>query len=344
MEKYVIWYVLSLKENIKKRGSWLAVLGMVFLVWVVSEISIPSYKNMQAGIWCGSSQSAYQIKEELLEAESEFEFVEYQSKEELYQDVTAGKIDCGFAFAEDFDEKMNTGEQKDLILYLSTPFTSKGEVLKETVYAAFFKIYSEHVLGDAETDIFGEHDEKRMEQLLEINQDYLQGNEVFQVHMEEIENAKMDVVEEKQVNEIAGLIGLFVFLTMFLAYGRTQLRDSDNVELALGKMERWCYRYVKMLASACIPSVAGMILIVSRTRGLGFCEESVRLVGFVLLCGLWINIVGSALGRAEHLPMWILAFVMVHLIVCPVFFDFSKYVPVIAKIRYLLPLGWYLMW
>lgn len=344
MEKYIIWYMLSLKENVKKKGSWLAVSGMVFLVWIVAGISIPSYKNMQVGIWCGSSETANLIKEGLATEKAVFEFVEYQSQNELHLDVTSGKMDCGFIFAEDFEEKINEGNSKDLILYLATPFTSKGEVLKETVYSVFFKVYSENILYETEIEIYGEHDEKRMQQLLEQNRKYLSGNEVFQIQIEEMQNKVQKVPKEKQGDAISGLIGLFLFLTMFMAYGRTQLKEIDKVEFALGKIERWCYRYVKMLASAFIPSVVGILWIVNRADSQGLCFEFVRLIVFILLSAVWINIVGRALGRAEHLPMWILSLVLIHLIICPVFFDFSQYVPAITWIRYLLPLSWYQMW
>ena len=344
MEKCIIWFFLSLKENIKKRDSWLAVLGMLFLVWIVSGISIPSYKNMQVGIWCGSSQTANQIKEELVAEKNAFEFVEYRNKDELYGDVTSGKIDCGFIFEEDFDEKINERNSKNLILYLSTPYTSKGEVLKETVYSVLFKLYSENILSSAEIEIYGEHDENRMEQLLERNQKYQEGNEVFQIQIKEVQHEVREVSQQKTADMISGLIGLFVFLTMFLAYGKTQLGENDNVELALGKMERWCYRYIKMLAAAFIPAAAGIILLVNRSQSQGFCMESAGLALFILLSAVWINIFGRTLGRAEHLPTWILSLTLIHLIICPGFFDCSQYVPAITGIRYLLPLSWYQMW
>lgn len=261
----------------------------------------------------------------------------------MYLDVTSGKIDCGFIFADDFDEKMNEKNSRDLILYLATPFTSKGEVLKETVYAVLFQVYSENILSNAEKEIFDEHNEERMEQILEINKSYLEGNDVFQIQIEEVQEAP-ETFQEEPADRIQGLVGLFIFLTMFLTYGHTQLKESDNVELALGGKERWCYRYVKMLAAAFLPSVVGILLLINRTQSCGIYGEFGRVVLFVLLSAVWINIVGGALGRAEHLPTWILSFVIVHLIVCPVFYDFSQYVPAIAWIRYLLPLGWFQMW
>lgn len=344
MEKCIIWYVLSLKENIIKRGSWLAVFGMLFLVWIADGIQIPDYENMKIGICDGGSETAKQITAELLREKGAFDFLEYQNKEKLKLDVKSGRLDCGFIFTEDFEEKIKEINSKDMILYYATPFSSKGEVAKEKVYTAFFKIYSEQLLTNSEAEIFGGHEEERMRKLLQKNQTYQESNAVFQIQIEEVQGETFDNDKEKQWDAISGLIGLFIFLTMFLAYGRTQQKVNDKVEAALNRPQRWCYRYIKMLAAAFLPTVIGSTVILNRPKSRGFCMEILCLTLFILLGALWISIFGSILRKAENLTIWILVLLLMHLFICPLFFDLSEYVPAVAWIRYLLPLSWYQMW
>lgn len=342
MEKYLIWYLLSLKDHLKKRGSYLAVFGMIFLVWLVSGISIPSYKNMQIGISCGDSLIAKQIKEELISQENAFSFVEYEEQDELTEDVTNGKIDCGFVFSENFDEMFEKQTTKDAILYITTPFSTKAEVLKEKVYVAIFKLHSEQILLDAETKIFKYQDEERTKQLLEKNRLYLQGNDIFQMEIDTVNSQKSNEKTNVSSNVVSGLVGLSIFLMMFLSYGMTQRKEGDNVELALIKKEQFYYRFIKMTAVAFLPSFCGFILIVNTPQSRGFFIELFLLIVFVLLSSLWISVVGKCLGRAEYLSRWILSLLLLHMIVCPIFFDCAKYVPAIAWIRWVVPLGIYL--
>ena len=342
MEKIMIWFLLSLKEYLKKRGTWLSMIGSLFLLWIVMGISVPDYKNMKVGFCMTDSLYADSIKEELVNNENSFLFIEYQNEELLQKDIINGIIDCGFVFLENFDEKVENRETKNSIRYISTSFSDKGEVVKEKVYAAFFKIYSENILERLEYEIFGNHKEERLEQIIDKKRIYQEGTEVFQMKITEVNAEPGREKEEISNNSLRGLIGLVIFLTMFVSYGSTQLKEGDNVEAALSKKEQFFYRYVKMIAASFLISLVGFLLLLGQAKDKNILQEVIFLVCYILLCAAWVSFVGRGLGRMEYLPLWITALIVVHLIICPVFFDFSIYVPGIKWIRYVLPLTWYL--
>ena len=342
MEKYMIWYILSVKEHIKKRSSWLIVIGMFFFIWIITSISVPNYRNMYVGILCGESEAAGQIKEDL-QREEAFIFIEYEDSKLLYEDVQSGRIECGFIFSEDMDEKMKNGQLRDTIQYIASIFSTKGEVLKERVYAAFFRLYSEEILEDLEPEIFGNHSEKRMQKIIERKRMYEKSDEIFRMYITEVDGETDKFQADEPINSYRGLIGLFLFLVMFLAYGKTRLKEGDSVELALGVNERYCYRYIRMLAAITLPGMASLFLLLRNVQSQGFFAESAELLIYILLCGLWISIIGNGLRKMEHMPMWMIGIVILHLLVCPVIMDFSRYIPALRVLRYLLPLGIYQM-
>ena len=67
--------------------------------------------------------------------------MKYRNLESIKKDVTAGKVECGFAFSEDFDEKFEEGGIRRSVTFWCTPMSAKGELIKENFYIAFFRIF-----------------------------------------------------------------------------------------------------------------------------------------------------------------------------------------------------------
>ncbi|MBR2046866.1 MAG: ABC transporter permease [Agathobacter sp.] len=343
MERGLIWYILSLKNYLLKRSTYLTVAGMLLLVLVISGISIPSAQNMKAGIVCNESNMAEQILERLPGSREDFEFIEYDDEEDLIEDVISGTVDCGFVFSEDFDEMCEEQDIEEGISYYATSFSTKGEVLKETVCATYLECYSQYILADVEEDIFGDQDPERMEKIMTNYQLYLEGNEVFQMEIDQVEVDEKEESNTSVVNPVAGLIGLTIFLIMFFAYGESNRKSNDNVGLALTKKEQIVYRFVKMLAAAMVPAVVGLLLIFILGEPKGVFIELGHMIIFLIISAIWLSLVGKWLSKSEDLSIWLLGMILIHLLVCPIFFDFAAYVPAIAWIRYVLPLGIYFM-
>lgn len=344
MEKYLIWYRLWLKAYVRKPSCWLQILGMVLLLLVISSVSFPDSGNAAVGICYEGDGYAKQMAEELTEGDSIFTFRVYGGEEELYRDVTAGKTECGFLFAADFEDKIKSGSLKESVTYICTPLTAKGEVAKETVYAALLRIYSDEILRNGEREWYGDADAGRTAALLEWNRFYQEGNQVFRLETEAVDTGAGNTVQkmEAQVYPLQGMLGLFIFLLMFLAYGRKFGAGRCMVEKALDRTGRRVFGYMGCLAAGTLPALAGfgMILLVKGTEGM--IEELLLLLLFLAGSGGWILAVGSLMHRSTSFLSGVVVLTAANLLICPVFVDGSLYVPALKYVSCLFPLGIYL--
>lgn len=343
MERILIWFVLSLKNYLVKRSTYLTATGMLLLVLIITTISVPSAENMSAGLVCNGSVAAEHISNQLIEKKKDFTFIKYDKEEDLINAVISGKIDCGFVFSKDFDEMCEERDTEEGISYYATTISTKGEVLKETVVSAYLEYYSRYILLDLEEEIFQNKDSKRMEKIMDNYQLYLEGNDVFQMNIEQVKLEDELKAEQDSMNPVKGLVGLTIFLIMFFAYGEAQRKDDDKVELALPLGQQIGYRFIKMLAAAVVPATVGFLLILICGHPESVFSELGSLVIFLLLNAIWISLGGKWFRKVEDLSIFLLAMIVLHLLVCPIFFDFAEYIPAIGWIRFALPLGIYFM-
>ena len=139
MAQYKIWYALQLKAWLKRKTSWLQVLGMILLVLLTARIHLPDADNTRVGICGTADEYADNVLESLRYRDSIFEFIEYSDEETMRRDMVSGRIECGFLFPEDFQERIWEDRLKNSVTYICTPFSAKGLVAQETFYAAFLK-------------------------------------------------------------------------------------------------------------------------------------------------------------------------------------------------------------
>ena len=140
--------------------------ALILLMLVVQGIHMPSGKTMIIGLYCEQDGSMERtLCEDLENSHSRFAFVNYQDKEQMYKEVQSGKLECGFLMQSDFTERVRQDNWKKCVTYIANPFTTKGEVAKETFFAAFFKEYSGKLLAQSEKEIFTTQDQKRLEKM-----------------------------------------------------------------------------------------------------------------------------------------------------------------------------------
>lgn len=343
MERGLIWYILSVKNYLVKRSTYLTAAGMLLLVLVVAGISIPSAQNMRTGVDCNDSEIANQMLDCLKERREDFDFIIYEDEDELIKAVIGGDVDCGFVFSEDFDEMCEAGNTEEGISYYATSFSTKGEVLKESLCAAYLERYSPYLLRELEEDIFQQQDAERMENIISSYQLYLEGNDIFQMKVQYVESDVEETNETRKTDYVTGIVGLTIFLIMFFAYGESQRKGCDCVEIALPHRQQAMYRFIKMIAASLVPSMVGYLLICILGQSDGLVIELGQMVLYLVMSALWLTLLGKWLSKSEDLSTWMLGLILLHVLVCPMFFDFAEYVPAIGWLRFLLPLGIYMV-
>ena len=174
-----VYYKLQLKLWLKHRICWLQILFLVLLLLVIGGIHIPDTKNSSIGLAGVTSGITQTIADRLMQKRDVYQFTTYEGTEELEQAVEAGGLECGFVFAEDFEEQYEKGSFEDSITYVYTPFTTKGMAVRETVYGTVLELYGEKLLQQNQETIVGQSSEEASTMLAERYEYYLNSDAIF---------------------------------------------------------------------------------------------------------------------------------------------------------------------
>ena len=335
------WYFLQLKARLKRGTSLLLLASMFFVVWFAGQISMPQSDNVTVGIVETDGTHGKEVLEHLTQRESLFSFVMYDSKEALQEDVIAGKLECGFYFSNNFEKKFEHEKLKNSVSYLCTPLTTKGEVARETFYAALFEVYGAQMLSARTEQLFGDDANAARDVLLANYEKYLKGNEVFQVNVEQTE-AVETTEKEKQVFPLHGLVALFLFLIIYVEYGRRFDAGSGKPYLALPAPLGEGFQMMGLLAAGTVPAVAGLVLLLCSGESRGLLREISAMILLLAACIVWIWIVGKWIQNLTSFTSHMFLLVLINLVFCPVLVDIAAFIPALKFVRYLCPVGIYL--
>jgi|GEM_PF-5792940 len=346
MEKCITWYKLLVKLHLKRKSSWIQIGVFLLLYVVIINVHIPNGNNIEVGVYLQESEYGERILKELIERRTVFHFQTYSSVEAIHEAVVSGRVEGGILFHNDFDKKIENQNLKSSITYVATPFASKGWLVQETVYSALFRIYSEEILKQGEWETYKDSKEERRTDLLERNQFYLGGEEVFQVNIKEVEvSSGLSDGQNKQYRAllpIHGLVGIFIFLTMFLAYGRKFEPKGATIENSLTIGDRRLFTYLHGIAAGTLPAITGLLILLSHQGLKGIIKETFLIIFLLVIGELWIIIVGGILNNETSFVSTISGMIAAQIIICPVFINLAGYIPALAAVRLLFPLGMYL--
>lgn len=342
MGRYLVWYKLQLKAWLKQRSCVIQLIGMAVLVWLLSNISFPQTECNFIGVCNVQGKAAEAVFCDLKTKDSVFEFCEYTNSEDLKKDLLAGKVKAGFVFCEDFQCRWDKGVLNKTVQYITTPYGSRGLIAKETFFTSVFKVYSEEILLQGQKELYTQESLERTEYLLEKNQEYLQGEELFQMQIEVLPREKKVVKDLTKLFPIQGIIGILIFVIIWMEQGRKKFTKKKSLELVLNSPEKFLYEYVHCVAVGTPAAVEGLFLVVSNTESRGILKELSGMFGLLFLCSLWVMIVAKTLKKATTFASWTMVLVLIQLVIYPIFTDISKYILAIKYVRYVFPINIYM--
>lgn len=342
-KQYRRWGKVIAVGQLKKPSFYLLLAGILFLLYLTGHIIIPSAENIRVGIYTENSVYGERIKEELLGQRDGLEFVEVSGEEELAQEVYRGTCDCGFLFDETLDDALKSQDLSRSIAYFCSTSTTKGLVAKESVYAALFRCFSEEILKKEADMLFEEakddSDGKLVGTVLEYNRNYLSSDEVFRVEFSR--GREEESSEGRDAADIQyGVLGLCIFAAALL-YGRYRFSlEYGSIGKKLQKKER----ILLLAARIFIPVLLAGILLQAIT-GLLEGGQSPKgffaMIFFCLLSTVWTLLFSALFRREQKYLCSICAVLLMNLVLCPVFFDLSVYIPAVSVIQKILPLYYY---
>lgn len=336
------WYQLQLKAWLKRGTSLLLLAAMLLVVWLAGQISIPQSDNVTVGVVSTEGAHGKEVLEYLKERDSIFSFVEYDSRETLLEDLVAGKLECGFYFSQNFEKKFEHEKLKNSVSYVCTPLTTKGEVARETFYAALFEVYGRQMLSARAEQLFGENASAAESTLLENNEKYLAGSEVFQVNVEQTKAVETVRNTAQKVFPIHGLVAVFLFFIMFVEYGRRFDAGEGKPYLALPAPMGGGFQIMGLLAAGTVPAVLGTVMVCSSGESRGVLIEVTAMCLLLVICALWIAFAGKWIRSMTGFTSQMFLLLLINLVFCPVFVDISAYIPAFEIVRCFFPTGLYL--
>ena len=244
------------------------------------------------------------------------------SEDEAIRNIETAYADTAFLFADDLDEKTSQMKPQKTITVVSSSYSSKTEVAKETVYAAFYHVYTRVLMRKAADTYFPDRmdasgspvsTDEIYDYMLRQSGYYAENGNLFEMKYRSIRTSDSTSGDPNEKSSsglftLHGIYALLLFMVMILAgapssdAGRT---GSGALEKSLRAGIRYRFRYINILASAAIPAVVFFILfLISEplwahglpnqsggilfSRGSSAVSISAILVSILAELGLWI--------------------------------------------------------
>ena len=251
MEKGLIRYGLFLKQQLKKVTFWMEMLLLILLLWVVQKSVVPDQANRTVVLYCREDAEAQKLVKALMAQDSYFRFCKVTSREDAEKMVQEGSAECGFLCSDDFTDKLQNGETDELITYVSSVFTTKGEVAKEMVFAAFFPLYSEEIIKHTQESATDR------EAVQKQNQAYLSSNQIFRVKFVDAQNAAQILPKsgEHTIDPVRVTAAFSMFIIFILLWGEELAEGNRGILAALPVQEKRTFRWLRLCAGASLPAV-----------------------------------------------------------------------------------------
>ncbi|MBP5761672.1 MAG: hypothetical protein J6W48_01730 [Lachnospiraceae bacterium] len=346
MVKYLIRLFLMLKARLKSPFTYVWILLMWLLLTLVNESLIPSGQPSEVLILNEAGEYGSRIMNILENREdsvSAYVYTETDDEGYLRDMVRKGRVECGFIFPEDMEERVREGDTRDMVTMVTSNFSLKSAAVRETVFAAMFRIIYADMVENAEEDIF--EDPSAVKDYIRDKYEYLvASDEVFGLVYEtvDIPEGESNEMFADRSDPIRGTAAVLLFILSLYSAG-SFFGESGRFYRALKRNERALSMFLYELSSVAVPAVSAFILIRYFDAGsVSFFRDLYCFVLLLLFCCIWSVVFIRLFRRIETYLPAVSVLLFVSFVLCPVYFDPAKYVAVLGIVSRILPPSFYL--
>ena len=339
-------FFLFLKARLKSPFTYIWIVLIAFSLFLVSESVIPLSEPSEVLILNEAGEygeKVFGLLEITAEHGGAYVFKEAEDEESLRSLVRKGQAACGFIFPEDMEEKIASGDTKHMIVMVTSTFSAKGPAVRESVFAALYRVMNADVIESSEELLFEDPDLVR-DYISERYEYYVGSDEVFGLEYEIVEtapDASTDFLRDSS-DPIRGTAAVLIFI-LSLYSASSYFGKAGRFFKALGRKEKAVSLVLYELSSIMIPAACGFVMIRTLHPGdVPFGRELLTYLLFVLFSCIWSGIFVSFFKRSEKYLPAVSVLMFVCFAICPVFFDIAGYFPVIRYITSFLPPAFYL--
>ena len=279
--------------------------------------------------------------------EGMFSFREEESEEKLIEAVAGERAECGFVIPATLFEDMRKGKTKGLIKQVSSPGSTMNLVAAETLYARLYPEIAKRRMGDYFTkesaiaeyspELFDSQD------VYETYERIYTGGGTFSFDYEGGKEYTPPTAAGVALSPVKGLLAVLVMLAgltglmTYYSYAENPVYAKAGVRLVLCLAPMLAAAFVSMLSYIFVDGIPG----IDRTPA-GMLAELAHMLIYVILCLLFMMILGGIRGMGKILPAFIPVYVLCCLVLSPVFIDVGAISPMLGKVSYIFLPGWYL--
>lgn len=321
---------------------------MPVLAFSVKYFSTIEETSLNVAIYnAGNDEASNSMTDYLLNIDSNINFHECNSEEEVIDRVKYRKSDTGFIIPADLTSRMEQDVTLGAITCIDSPGSIMPSVGKEFVVTAFLQTYSFDILKDytiSSGDFSDMSDSEIEKELFEYYNKYLISDQTFKFNFanEYEESKSISLVPELLIDSTEGIFALFIFITALAGTLMLYKDCSDGAFVLFKPLKKSILSYIDICTSSFICFIVVILGTIIGDFSDNIIMDITRGLGFVLLCSgiclIFKTLIPSATIFGASLPVFLIG----SMLFCPIFVDVSAFIPKLTSLKYLFPATYYL--
>ena len=320
------------------------VLGTVFVRVYVPDSSVSRigvFNTVPDGTSGAGAFSAGELIRALQEDDA-YEFVLYDSEEELREDVLAGKNDCGIIIEKDPAEATRSLETDGVLKLVSSTSSTKSLLVREKVFAVYFRAMSDCLLTALSTDgeTYLNESEELTKALIDVNHKYLEQSGVLTMHGLENNTAGSLSRDETRASEAAfeersaaarTIAGLLIFACALLFSIYRFSGEYKALSAAMKPRERLLWLFLMILIPVFFTAlIPGIVL-----------KSPAILILCPVLCSLWALVYSLAFKKDTVFLLSLISVLLLCALYSPAVSSYTSMIPALRYLKYLFPVTYF---
>lgn len=337
MKKIFTWCKLFIKRQLKRPSMIFVLIFMLLMSLALRVMSMDITAGAKVGFYINPSSTDYDSMLPLIESlESHtgiIEFVPYDSRQLMEEDVQAGTLQCAYVFSDDFYASLTEGNNRKLVELIEAPENLISLLSNVVILATVMENMSCDILVEdtISQNFFENITEEELDYLRESYDKYASNGSTFSFDYNSLYDqyrgsSQTINISDYLVTPVKGLVAIFVFIAS-LTGGISWFNDSNSFTFANIPLNR---RPILKLLVIATPSVmaaaAGYVSLIIAGIYDNPLHELYVMTAYCILCIVFSYLLTAVVN--EHIfSALIPVFILGSIICCPIFFNLASFIP-----------------
>ncbi len=351
MKRFLVWLYLMSKRLLKK-PSFVIILAMLPVVLLAYRFVITEDdEKLHAAFYIEGEGDVLteRLTEDLLGSDGVVAFYLCESEEELYNDVVAGRAECGYVFGENLLERFFDKDWRGVIRTIVSENSHYSAFVNEWVYAMLYSDMSEELTVDYMLNRSGVRMEKEeAEKLLrQMHAEAMKQAIVFDYSYVSLDGGgEVDETEEKTESHltkpIRGTVALFVLLAGLAGLVFWYQDDEEGRFRVMAYNKRPLISFGSLLLPTLLAGIVGVVCLMISGISVGIFTEMWQMLWYVLLVAAFCNLLRHLIPSVNVVCAMIPIMAIVTYLCCPIIVDLGVLFPFLGMMRRILVADYYL--